>query len=126
MSPGIQLSGQRTTTEEIRQLIVYSHSIGVDFYLGSGVFAWFGLDALANAHPETKAVGATVNYRGGGMCPSNPLSRKLNMDYLMEMYDTFPDADGMFLEIRDEYGPCECISAKRRNLPGERTTPWPS
>ena len=28
------------TTKEIRQLIVYSYSIGVDFYLGSGVFAW--------------------------------------------------------------------------------------
>lgn len=91
------------TTEEIRQLIDYAHTIGVDFYLGSGVFAWFGLDALAEAHPETKAVGST-----GGMCPSNPLARKLNLEYLTEMYDAFPEADGMFLEIRDEYGDCKC------------------
>jgi hypothetical protein len=95
------------TTEEIRQLIAYSHSIGIDFYLGSGVFAWFGLDALARAHPETKAVGST-----GGMCPSNALARKLNLDYLTEMYDAFPDAEGLFLEIRDEYGDCQCARCK--------------
>ncbi|MBN1396229.1 MAG: hypothetical protein JW959_14495, partial [Pirellulales bacterium] len=91
------------STKEIRRLIDYAHSLGIEFYLGSGVFAWFGIDALAEAHPETKAVGST-----GGMCPSNPLARKLNLDYLTEMHDAFPAADGLFLEIRDEYGDCKC------------------
>jgi len=90
------------TTEDVRDLIRYAHTLGLKFYLGAGVFAWLGIDALAEAYPETKAVGS------GGMCPSHPRARELNQDYLLEMFDTFPEADGLFLEVRDEYGACLC------------------
>lgn len=88
------------TTEDIRQLIRYAQERGVKFYLGSGLFSWLAIDALANAYPESAAKGA------GGMCPSSEKARQLNMEYLMEMYDAFPEADGFFLEMRDEYGEC--------------------
>ena len=92
----------RLTTQGVHELIAYAHGLGIEFYLGSGMFAWIGMDELAKTHPEAAAKGK------GGLCPSNPTARRLMMEYLTELYDTFPEADGMFLEIRDEYGECEC------------------
>ncbi|NUQ63877.1 MAG: discoidin domain-containing protein [Pirellulales bacterium] len=94
--------------DDVRAMIRHAHQRGLRFLLGSGIFAWFGVDNLAKKYPETCAAGS------GGMCPSNPLARKLNREYLLEMLDAFPEADGFFLEIRDEYGPCLCPVCQRR------------
>ena len=98
----------RIGVEDVRAMIRHAHERGMKFLLGSGVFAWFAVDALAERFPESKAKGC------GGMCPSHPLARKLNREYLLEMLDAFPEADGFFLEIRDEYGPCQCPACQRR------------
>ena len=98
----------RIGVEDVRAMIRHAHQRGMRFLLGSGVFAWFAVDALAERFPESKAKGC------GGMCPSSPLARKLNREYLLEMLDAFPEADGFFLEIRDEYGPCQCPACQRK------------
>src|SRR5207302_10797870 len=84
------------TNEDIRQLIRHAHSRGIDFYLGTGVFAWFGIDEIAKYHSDFREVG--VPY----MSRTNPKSRAAMKKYLHELYDAFPEADGMWLEIGDE------------------------
>jgi len=98
----------KLSTADIQALVRHAHERGIRFLLGTGVFAWFGVDAIAERFPDSKAVGS------GGMCPSNPLARRLNMEYVLEMLDTFPEADGLFLEIRDEYGPCRCETCQQK------------
>jgi hypothetical protein len=84
------------TTDDIRQLIVYAHSRGIEFYLGTGVFAWFGIDDIAKYRPDLRDIG--IPY----MSRTLPAARQAMKQYLMELYDAFPDADGMWLEIGDE------------------------
>ena len=84
------------TTDDIRQLIKYAHSRGIDFYLGTGVFAWFGIDEIAKFHPEFRDVG--IPY----MSRTLPAARQAMKSYLLELADAFPEADGMWLEIGDE------------------------
>ena len=98
----------RINVEDLRAMIRHAHARGMRFLIGSGVFAWFGVDKLAERYPETRAQGS------GGMCPSHPLARKLNREYLLEMLAALGEADGFFLEIRDEYGPCACTTCQRR------------
>lgn len=81
------------TTDDFRQLIRHAHSRGVDFYLGSGVFAWFGVDEIARHHAEVREVGIPH------MCRTLPAAHQAMQRYLMELYDTFPEARGMWLEI---------------------------
>lgn len=97
----------KLTAQGVQDLIAHAHALGIEFYLGSGLFAWFGVDELAKTHPEAAAKGA------GGLCPAHPTARQMMMDYLTEMYDAFPDADGLFLEIRDEYGECGCDECRK-------------
>jgi hypothetical protein len=98
----------RIGVEDLRAMIRHAHARGMKFLIGSGIFAWFGVDALAERFPETRASGS------GGMCPCQPLARKINKEYLLEMLAALPEADGFFLEIRDEYGPCTCPTCQRR------------
>jgi hypothetical protein len=84
------------TTDDIHQLIRHAHSRGIDFYLGTGVFAWFGIDEIAKYHSEFREVG--IPY----MSRTNPKARAAMKSYLHELYDAFPEADGMWLEIADE------------------------
>jgi hypothetical protein len=84
------------TTEDIRLLIRHAHSRGIDFYLGTGVFAWFGIDDIAKRHAEFRDIG--VPY----MSRTLPAARQAMKSYLLELYDAFPEADGMWLEIGDE------------------------
>ena len=81
------------TTDDVRQLIRHAHSRGVDFYLGTGVFAWFGVDEIAKHHAEVREVG--IQH----MCRTLPAAQEAMQRYLMELYDTFPEAKGMWLEI---------------------------
>src|SRR5581483_5418901 len=84
------------TSDDIRQLIQHAHKRGVEFYLGTGVFAWFGIDEIAKYHADLRDVG--IPY----MSRTLPKARQAMKSYLMELRDAFPDADGMWLEIGDE------------------------
>lgn len=84
------------THDDIRQLIRYAHARGIDFYLGTGVFAWFGIDEIAKYRHDLREIG--IPY----MSRTNPRARQAMKDYLHELYDEFPEARGMWLEIADE------------------------
>jgi hypothetical protein len=86
----------------LRALVDHAHAMGLKFYIGSGVFAWTNAAYLAEDMPEAGAKGA------GGLCPSNAVVRQRTLDHLTEMFDALPNADGMFLEVRDEHGECQC------------------
>jgi hypothetical protein len=92
----------RLTVDGVRQLIRYCHDRDIKFYIGGGVFAWTAAHYLVEGHPEIAAVVA------GGLCPSKPLARTGNREHFLEMYETWPDADGFMCEIRDEHGQCQC------------------
>jgi hypothetical protein len=81
------------TNDDIHVLIKYSQDRGIRFYVGSGVFAWFGQDQIAMYHPEAREVGQPF------FCHTLPASRRIVDEYLSELHDTFPEADGMYLEI---------------------------
>ncbi len=84
------------TTEDIRQLIRHAHGRGVDFYVGTGVFAWFGIDEIAKYRADLRDVG--IPY----MSRTRPAARAAMKQYLHELFDAFPEAKGMWLEIGDE------------------------
>jgi hypothetical protein len=94
--------GTRLTAEGVRRLIRHCHDRGIRFYIGGGVFAWTASHYLMQGHPEAAAVGAS------GLCPSRPYARAANREHFLEMYDTWPEADGFMFEVRDEHGECRC------------------
>jgi len=95
-------TGTRLTVDGVRRLIRYCHDRGIQFYIGGGVFAWTASHYLIDGHPEIAAV------KAGGLCPSQPFARTGNREHFLEMVDTWPEADGFMLEIRDEHGECQC------------------
>src|SRR5207249_3874321 len=94
--------GKHPSHDEIRELIRYSREKGVKFYMALGGLAWLTVDVLADLYPETKATNS------GGMCPSIPRAREINIDWIAELCDEFPEMDGILVELRDEYGACMC------------------
>ena len=93
--------GTKLTVEGVRRLIRYCHDRGIKFYIGGGVFAWTASHYLIQGHPEIAAVKAS------GLCPSRPFARTGNREHFLEMYDSWPEADGFMFEIRDEHGECQ-------------------
>src|SRR5262249_13041443 len=81
------------TNEDIHALIRHAHDRGVEFYLGFGAFAWQGQDQIALYHPDTRTL------LDPHLCHALPASRRIVAEYFTELYDTFPEADGMYLEI---------------------------
>jgi hypothetical protein len=94
--------GTRLTVDRVRRLIRYCHDRDIRFSIGGGVFAWTASHYLMQGHPEAAAVGAS------GLCPSSPYARAANREHFLEMYDTWPEADGFMFEVRDEHGECRC------------------
>jgi hypothetical protein len=99
--------GTRLTVDGVRRLIKYCHERGIRFYIGGGVFAWTASHYLVQGHPEAAAV------KANGLCPSKPYARAANREHFLEMYDTWPEADGFMFEVRDEQGECQCEDCKR-------------
>ena len=97
-------TGVQLTDEDIHKLIKYAHDRGMKFYLGSGVFGWFTSQTFVAKFKEA----ADSSPNGTNLCPSHPLAQQLTHDYLAEMIEVFPEADGYMLEIRDEQGDCFC------------------
>jgi hypothetical protein len=100
--------GTKLTVDGVKQLIRYCHDRGIKFYIGGGVFAWCASHYLSDGHPEILAV------KAGGLCPSKPYARTGDREHFLEMFDTWSDADGFFLEIRDEHGECQCPDCQVR------------
>ncbi|HKB37795.1 MAG TPA: hypothetical protein VKD72_15215, partial [Gemmataceae bacterium] len=99
--------GTKLTVDGVRRLIRYCHDRGIKFYIGGGVFAWTASHYLIQGHPEIAAVKAS------GLCPSRPYARTGNREHFLEMYDTWPEADGFMFEIRDEHGECQCPDCRK-------------
>ncbi len=99
--------GTRLTVDGVRRLIRHCHDRCIKFYIGGGVFAWTASHYLIQGHPEIAAVGA------GGLCPSKPFARTGTREHFLEMYDTWPEADGFLFEVRDEQGECRCPDCRR-------------
>ena len=101
--------GTTITDEDIRKLIAYAHDRGMAFYFGSGVFGWFTAGAFfAKEFPEAAA------KEVGGLCPSSLVAQRATVEYLSEMIEVFPEADGYMLEIRDELGECACSTCQKK------------
>lgn len=99
--------GTKLTVDGVRRLIRYCHDRGIQFYIGGGVFAWTASHYLIQGHPEIAAV------KAGGLCPSKPFARVGNREHFLEMYETWPEADGFMFEIRDEHGACQCDDCRK-------------
>jgi hypothetical protein len=99
--------GTRLTVDGVRRLIRYCHERAIKFYIGGGVFAWTASHYLIQGHPEIAAV------KAAGLCPSKPYARAGNREHFLEMYDTWPEADGFMFEIRDEHGECKCPECRK-------------
>jgi hypothetical protein len=94
--------------DDLRALIDHCHSVGIEFCLGYGVFGSGAMERIAEAHPDTKASDVP------GMCPSNAVARRINSEYGLEIMMRYPEADGLMLEMRDEYGPCFCETCQQQ------------
>lgn len=105
---GQSTKGTKLTVEGVTKLIRHCHERGIEFFIGGGAFAWCALEQLAQGHPEIKAVGSVI----GGLCPSKPYARAATREHFLEMYDTWPEADGFMFEVRDEYGECHCAECQ--------------
>ena len=70
---------------------------------------------LTEDHPETylPTTKSTKEKIVKAPCPSHPLVRQRHLEYFVEMVDALPEADGLFLETRDEYYGCTCETCNR-------------
>jgi hypothetical protein len=107
---GQSTRGTKLTVDGVRRLIRHCHDRGIEFFIGGGVFAWCASEQLAKGHPEIRA-DCPPYY---GLCPSKPFARTGVREHFLEMYDTWPEADGFMFEIRDEYGECRCLDCQVR------------
>ncbi len=106
--PGQHYEGVTLDHDDVHRLIQFAHDRGMEFFLGSGVFAWFTAgEYFAKQFPDAAAKDAA------GLCPSHPVARKVTREYLAEMIEVFPKADGYMLEIRDELGDCKCDTCQK-------------
>jgi hypothetical protein len=100
------------TLEDQRRLIRRSHELGMRFYLGGALGAWCGTFMLTNRQAGTMRKGS-VDESGQdvsewALCPADERSRETIVAYYKEMFDSLPEADGLYLESADEYGECAC------------------
>lgn len=100
-------TGATLTDDDIRTLIRRAHERGMEFLFGSGVFGWFTSQTFAQKFPEA------ADHTGSNLCPSHPVAQKVTLEYLTEMAEVFPEADGYMLEIRDEIRDCLCATCQK-------------
>lgn len=94
------------TVADIESLMRASQDLGMAFYLGGGLGAWTGTGNLTNKAPGTMKTGE--KFAPGSLCPSNATSRKALAEYYTELFDAFAKADGVYIELADEWGECVC------------------
>ncbi len=107
--PGQHFAKTKLTNDDIHKLIRFAHDRGMDFYFGSGVFGWFTAgEYIAKQFKEA------ADTTGGALCASSPVAQKVELEYLSEMIEVFPEADGYMLEIRDEMDDCLCKVCQKK------------
>ncbi len=107
--PGQHFARTRLTSDDIHRLIRFAHDRGMDFYFGSGVFGWFTAGEYI-----AKRFKDAADPSGSLLCPSSPAARRVTREYLSEMIEVFPEADGYMLEIRDEMHDCKCSTCQKK------------
>ena len=87
----------------------------------SGVGGWMGMSGLIKTQPEIRITWPEELYRiytlentRLGICPTK--GRNLMLEYLEETYKTYPEADGMSLEVYCEKPHCQCDKCQERGL----------
>ena len=104
-------SQPKLSTNGVRQLIRYAHDKGIAFNPCLGVFGWDGIQEIVTTRfPHLQGKG----MEAGWMCVAKPESRRIMRDYILELADTFPEADGLSLEIGCEGGHCQCARCSAR------------
>ncbi len=94
------------TIPDLRAIIEHAHDYGMKIYLGGGLGGWCGTAFITNRKPGTMKTGA--GEAPDSLCPSNAESRAALLEYYVEMFDALPKADGVYIELADEYGACHC------------------
>ncbi len=97
-----EITNTKMSVDDIRALCRFAQERGMTFLVGGGGFFWHGIQKVAETHPELKAV------KNGGLCPTQPESQRIMTEYALEWLETVPEADGLWIEPRDEGGLCEC------------------
>ncbi len=99
------------TVEALSSIIAHGRSLGLKMYLGGGLGAWSGAGNLTLQKPGTMKTGK--GDAPMSLCPSHPESRQALVEYYREMFDALPGADGVYIELADEFGECECEVCSR-------------
>jgi len=105
--------------EDQRRIIRSAHERGLKIYLGGALGAWAGTRFLTNLEADTLktqhgAIGeSSESLAAYSLCPSNARVRRALIDYYREMFDTLPEADGLYTESADEMGECQCAQCNR-------------
>ena len=91
------------------RLIDHAHSQGIKVLLGLTPFGYDGVNQYPMEHPELKAITQSGNYTkldglgawGFNLNPYRPEAQKFMLDYTVEMFDFYPNADGLLIESSD-------------------------
>jgi hypothetical protein len=94
------------TVEDLQAIIRLVHENGMTCYLGGALGAWTGTGNITHQKPGTMKTGA--GDAPGSLCPSHPESRTALIEYYDEIFDALPEADGLYIEMADEWGECVC------------------
>jgi hypothetical protein len=99
------------TIADQRAIIRHAHDLGMKLYLGGGLGAWCGTGLITNKKPGTMKTGP--GDTSGSLCPSNLESRTALTEYYVEMFDALPEADGVYIELGEEWGECLCAECAK-------------
>ncbi len=104
------------TIADQRRLIEGAHQLGMQFFLGGGMGGWCGTFMLTNREAGTMREGSSdesgQDVSEWALCPSNDRAREALVTYYSEMFDSLPQADGLYIESADEYGECACARCR--------------
>lgn len=94
------------TVEDLQAIIRHAHDWGLKLYLGGGLGGWCGTGRITNLKAGTMKTG--TQQAAASLCPSHPESRTALLEYYTEMFDALPEADGLYIELAEEFGECRC------------------
>ena len=106
-------------------MIDYAHDKGILVLPGFTPFGYDGINRYTDTRPELVATGKDgkpasefgIFCWGKSLCPAKPKSREFQLEYVREMLEFYPKADGLFIESSD-YSTCWCETCGQRNGTG--------
>jgi hypothetical protein len=101
--------------EFLGELIDYAHSLNIRILLGFTPFGYDGTNQYPLLKPALRATGPDgkpaaafgIGCWGYNLCPAAAESQQFMREYLLEMIDRYPQADGLLVESSD-YAICHC------------------